>query len=808
LIFRWFENAEDRDFRLIKELYEEVEASLSSIDLSQIVLELIPDEVDDLDARVDLALSIHTVFERDGTFVIKGDLDDYKTLSSADELRFRERLRRSKKAIERADTLPMLTQLLRWIIRQLYEDKYFPSDSGLYVPVIDRHSDPSRFLDTLFLNCVSREVMDSDLLYFERGRVNGLLLENKNKSPADEDYDSSRDLLNKYFKGSIFEEMLFEVGSYKIPKEARSEHTYILGGSGHGKTELLKQLILQDMKWALDHKQSILVMDSQGDLLDALLHHPLFHPEYGELRDKLVVIDPTDIDHPPALNLFAMKEAGSSSLENEKSLQSAIAQYEYLFGELLGAELTQRQGTLFSYLGRLMMEIPKATIHTLRDVLEHGEKYRPVMNRLTGSAKDFFSTKFFDASFRPVKVQIANRLWGVLGTSALDRMFQSTEMKVDFGKAFSDGKIILVNTSKELLKEEGSSFFGKFILSLVSHATIERASIPKDKRTPVSIYVDEAHEYLDQTLSQMFSQSRKYGISLTIAHQNLDQISTELRSSILSSTSVKIVGGVSSKDAKALASDMHTTSDFLSSKIKQRGATDFALYVKGEFSKAVSLILPFGGFESEGSLSLNEVEELRGNNRRLYSFNPTTQAQVVAEVFTPKQEVVIPKPLEGRGGFEHKALQQMIREAVKPFGYRAELEKKVADGFIDVLLLRGDEKIAAEITVSTEVTYELQNIQKCLAINPSEVWIVSNSKAKLDAIEKRYERQSVVPVHFLIPDQIPSRLTKPEPPKEETVEQEQVIRGYKVRVRESAGGGESDLRRRLVAGMMASERKG
>jgi hypothetical protein len=48
-------------------------------------------------------------------------------------------------------------------------------------------------------------------------------------------------------------------------------------------------------------------------------------------------------------------------------VNGAISLYEYVFGALLGAELTARQGVIFRYLARLMMVVPGATIHTLMD---------------------------------------------------------------------------------------------------------------------------------------------------------------------------------------------------------------------------------------------------------------------------------------------------------------------------------------------------------------------------------------------------------------------------------------------------------
>jgi hypothetical protein len=133
-----------------------------------------------------------------------------------------------------------------------------------------------------------------------------------------------------------------------------------------------------------------------------------------------------------------------------------------IFGALLGAELTQRQGVIFKYLARLMMEIPGATVHALRQLMENGEPFRPYMERLPGTARSFFETRFFDRTFNETKKQILTRLWGVLSNATLERMFSYPKSKVDIFDATNSGKIILINTAKELLKQEGCAIFGRF----------------------------------------------------------------------------------------------------------------------------------------------------------------------------------------------------------------------------------------------------------------------------------------------------------------------------------------------------------
>jgi hypothetical protein len=118
----------------------------------------------------------------------------------------------------------------------------------------------------------------------------------------------------------------------------------------------------------------------------------------GEMADRLVIIDPNDVEYPSALNLFDFgleRLTRYNPVEREKLVNGAIALYEYLFGALLGAELTQRQGVIFRFLTRLMMTVRGATIHTLMQFMEDPNATRPFLHKLDPLYRRFFETQFF-----------------------------------------------------------------------------------------------------------------------------------------------------------------------------------------------------------------------------------------------------------------------------------------------------------------------------------------------------------------------------------------------------------------------------
>jgi hypothetical protein len=401
----------------------------------------------------------------------------------------------------------------------------------------------------------------------------------------------------------------------EFPLSARFEHTHIVGGSGHGKTQLLQQLILNDLDGVKSGQASIIVIDSQGDMLKNILSLS----QVGKMQDRLVLIDPViDIQNPPALNLFdlGLKRLGRyDEIEQEKLINGAIALYEYVFGALLGAELTNRQGVIFRYLARLMMTVPGANIYTLMEFMDKPNSVRPHLDKLDRSARYFFETQFFSPDFDTTRHQILTRLWGVLSNRTLERMLDNEQNKVDLFEAMNKGSIILINTAKDLLKQEGCEILGRFFIALIAQAVQERASLPEDKRLPTFVFIDEAQDYFDESIESLLNQGRKYKVGLIIAHQNLDQFSQKLRASVMASTSIKLVGGLSAKDTAAFAREMGCEEAFISERRKHQKHTEFACVIRNHTREPRALAVPLGLMEREPRMSEKEREAMLSANR-------------------------------------------------------------------------------------------------------------------------------------------------------------------------------------------------
>ncbi|HVH75194.1 MAG TPA: hypothetical protein VM755_09785 [Stellaceae bacterium] len=430
------------------------------------------------------------------------------------------------------------------------------------------------------------------------------------------------DIVDGYLAGTPFHELLTTPVPLKLAQEERFSHMHVVGGSGAGKTQLLQSLILHDLQ--SEDPPALVIVDSQGDLIDKISHLALFD---GALKDRLVLITPKDIDHPPALNIFDINRSrlgAYDALAKEQVTAGVIETFDYLFTGLLGADLTAKQGVFFRYVARLMLALPEtvgrsATILDMMNLMDDPQPYQEAIQSLPDLQRQFFVRDFVSkpgrkGTFDQTREQIRYRLQALIENPTLARLFTSPSTKIDLFDEFNRGSIILVDTARDFLKG-ASSHFGRIFIALTLQAVLERAAIPEADRRPAFLIVDEAADYFDSSIDDLLTEARKYKLGCVFAHQYLDQCTPSLRASLAANTAIKMAGGVSTSDARAMASDMRTTPDFILSQPRLY----FACHIRNVTPQAVSIPIEVGKLESEPRLSQDAYDDMRRRNRERVS---------------------------------------------------------------------------------------------------------------------------------------------------------------------------------------------
>jgi hypothetical protein len=392
--------------------------------------------------------------------------------------------------------------------------------------------------------------------------------------------------------------------AFNLPLKPRYESQWNIGAQGSGKTQLLQRMICDD----IEHGRSPVVMDSQRDMIGKLLR--LKHDM------EVVYIDPEDIEYPPGIALFDIDFGTGGEAEGRQT--EVLGLYGYMFS-ILGAELTGRQGSLFSYALALMFVISESNIYTLIDLFR-GDKYQFRRYWEHMEEREFFDREFFDQKYKANREQILAKL-NILTSpefKTLRRILANTKNKIDFFTLLNRPVAIFVNTSQKQLGVEGCKIFGRFILALLVNALVARSIIPEDQRNPTFIYVDEGKDYgNDDAFERIIYQCRKQKAGLVFCSQNIGQLSRETVSALFTS-SIKFVRAVKEPaETRKLSQALRVEEDFLHDLHVDDGShSEWACQIENR--KTVKATVNFGYLESRPKISEQEYQRLREENRRKY----------------------------------------------------------------------------------------------------------------------------------------------------------------------------------------------
>jgi hypothetical protein len=505
-------------------------------------------------------------------------------------------------------------------------------DLALTVPLVTLMRDPGSTVDRIIGTLLKNELAEAGLfttlqqqLYENTCLASGLSPnDEKHRKPfitADDSELPPIELVETYLKGTPFVDLLLAPVPFHIPMSARFQHHWIVAPPGTGKSTLLQFLLARDFELVANNEASIVVMESNRDLIKAVEGLKIFAP--GEVLDgKLLSIDAEDVEWPIALNLFdiGLDDMQSYSPVDREALHNAVLSlYDYIFSALLSAEMTSRQNTLFNFTIQLLLNIPSATLDTLIDLMQPNglKQFEQYLPKIDHDARRFFDLKFNSREFDRTKEQVVDRLFAVKRIRTLSRMFSAPKSKLDFFKEMGSAKVILINVPQSLLQEDGVEIVGRFFISMILLAAHKRQLLPKEQRLPCFVYIDECHDFIkrDPKIPVILDQARKLNVGLVLAHQRLQQLQPYVLDALYGATAIKFASQVSDAAAHALARDMRTTPEF----ILKQPPFHFAACVRGLTDAAMSIGIPKIDMNAASRMTVEEQRVVRQGIRDKYA---------------------------------------------------------------------------------------------------------------------------------------------------------------------------------------------
>ncbi len=330
---------------------------------------------------------------------------------------------------------------------------------------------------------------------------------------------------------------------FGIKRKDRRRHIYIVGKSGVGKSKLLELMIRQDIAYG----HGLCLIDPHGDVIEAILD---FIPE--ERIEDVCWIDPSDSEYPVSFNPLQNVDP----LFKHQLTQGLIEVMEKQFG----ANWTPRLEHVFRFTCLALLDYPHSTMRGMISMLTDRNYRQKVVEYITDEmVRRFWAIEFADWSEKfdtDAIIPLVNKLGQFLSDPLLRNIFGQKENKINLEELMNNKKIILINLSKGRLGEENSSFFGSMFITKIKQAGMGRAKLPESARHDFYLYVDEFHNLVTETFENILTEARKYGLSLTIAHQFLGQLTPRVQAAALGNVGTIIIFRVGGEDAVKLKPEM------------------------------------------------------------------------------------------------------------------------------------------------------------------------------------------------------------------------------------------------------------
>ncbi len=326
---------------------------------------------------------------------------------------------------------------------------------------------------------------------------------------------------------------------FGIKADDRRRHMYIIGKTGMGKTNLLENLVIQDIQ----HGYGIAYIDPHGDTAEKLIR--AIPPSRA---NDVIYFNPSDQDFPVAFNV--MEHVGPEYRHLVAS--GLVGVFKKIWADSWGPRLEYilRNAIL------ALLEYPGSTLLGVMRILVDKEYRKRVLEKVTDPVVRSFwvdeYTKWNDRVLQEVIAPIQNKVGQFLSSSLIRNIVGQTISSFDVRDVMDSGKILIMNLSKGRIGEDNSALIGAMMITKIQLAAMGRVDMPEEERKDFYLYVDEFQNFATESFGNILSEARKYRLNLTLANQYILQIEEPVRDAIFGNTGTIISFRVGATDAEFL----------------------------------------------------------------------------------------------------------------------------------------------------------------------------------------------------------------------------------------------------------------
>lgn len=336
---------------------------------------------------------------------------------------------------------------------------------------------------------------------------------------------------------------------------SRKSHAYIIGKSGAGKTSTIQWFLHRDVRCG----HGIALIEPHGELTEDFLRFDLFRIGHRSQAYKRLVVLDFESSNPTPFNIFKVPLPEDKD-ERQIRIDELAASYMPAFELTIRPEMTDKMYLMLKNIITAVFHLDDPSFLDLVRILDpenrldprYGELFRSLENQVL---RGYFETDFFGKTINCTKEGLKDRLQGLLVQRQLQKSLLAKENAVDFQGIMREGKILVVKARKERVGEFTSRMIGNLVHQFLYAEAFRRINEP-GRRIPFFIYMDECQNYINKSVIDGLSETRKFGFFYMLANQRLNQNMTLEQQKALLDCKTKLCGLVNARDVQEVAASM------------------------------------------------------------------------------------------------------------------------------------------------------------------------------------------------------------------------------------------------------------
>ncbi|NTU99065.1 type IV secretion system DNA-binding domain-containing protein [Candidatus Falkowbacteria bacterium] len=333
-----------------------------------------------------------------------------------------------------------------------------------------------------------------------------------------------------------------QLRKFGIKVDDRRRHMYLIGKTGMGKSTILENMIIDDIRAG----RGVAVVDPHGDLAEKVMQ---FIPP--ERINDVIYFNPADIEYPIAFNVIEQVEphlrhlvaSGLIGVFQKLWADSWGPRLEYILRNTILAILDYPGSTL---LGVTRMFADKKFRKRVIDRIQD-----PVVRSFWVNEFASYADKFASEAVSPIQ----NKVGQFLSSSLMRNIVGQVKSSINIREVMDGQKILIMNLSKGRIGEDNSALLGAMMITKIQLAAMSRVDIPEHERKDFYLYIDEFQNFTTDSFTNILSEARKYHLNLIMAHQYVEQLGEKVEAAVFGNVGTLVIFRIGAADAEKLVKE-------------------------------------------------------------------------------------------------------------------------------------------------------------------------------------------------------------------------------------------------------------